>query len=241
MEPNDRSLGLADISRADRAGARAGRVGRSRLRLPRLLAVTAALALTVGACAAAKGPGVATLDSPSASASLDPAASPSATVDPYQAALAYSQCMRSHGLTDFPDPVAQAGGGVGLAIKGGPGTGLDPNSATFQAAQEACQSLLPAMKNGKAGGQVDPQVKQQALAFSQCMRDHGVTDFPDPQFNGNGVILGGPGQVKIDPNSPTFQAAQQACQSLLPGAGGGLKSGGSGSSDSSGPVTTSRP
>jgi hypothetical protein len=150
--------------------------------------------------------------------------------------------MRSHGVTSFPDPVAQAGGGISLTIKGGAGTDLDPNSSTFQAAQQACQSLLPALKGGTTGGQVDPQVRQQALAFSQCMRDHGVTDFPDPQFNGNGVILGGGGQVKIDPSSPTFQAAQQACQSLLPGSGGTIKSGSSSDSGSSGgPSTTSQP
>lgn len=241
MERTERSRGATDISMVIGAGSSERRPRRRRLRPRRLLGVVAVLAVIVSACATSNAPGVATLGSPGATASPSDPASPTASVDPYQQALAYSQCMRSHGVTSFPDPVAQAGGGISLTIKGGPGTGLDPNSTTFQAAQQACQSLLPAPKGGTSGGTVDPQLQQKALAFSQCMRDHGVTDFPDPQFNGNGVILGGGGQVKIDPNSPTFQAAQKACQSLLPGSGGTITSGGSSDSGTGGPSTTSQP
>jgi hypothetical protein len=53
------------------------------------------------------------------------------------------------------------------------------------------------------------------------MRSHGVPNFPDPQFSGGGVRIGGTG---LDPNSPQFTAAQKACQSKLPGKpGGGFK------------------
>ena len=50
-------------------------------------------------------------------------------------ALKYSRCMRSHGISSYPDPngqgtlVVQAGGGI------------DPSSPQFQNAQKACQSL----------------------------------------------------------------------------------------------------
>jgi hypothetical protein len=50
------------------------------------------------------------------------------------------------------------------------------------------------------------------------MRKNGVPDFPDPKRGANGgVILGGSG---VNPNSPSFQKAQQACRSIMqaPGA-----------------------
>jgi len=61
------------------------------------------------------------------------------------------------------------------------------------------------------------------LAFSACMRSHGVPSFPDPTSNGGISIQVQPGSG-IDPNSPAFQSAQRACQSLLPA---GKTSGGS--------------
>ncbi|MGO9179419.1 MAG: hypothetical protein ACLQHS_09130, partial [Candidatus Limnocylindrales bacterium] len=65
------------------------------------------------------------------------------------------------------------------------------------------------------------------------MRAHGVPNFPDPKFSGGGISMNLNGSG-IDPNSPTFQAAQQACQSLLPGANGGTTKSSEGGSGSSG-------
>lgn len=56
-----------------------------------------------------------------------------------EAALKFAKCMRSHGV-DIPNPNT-SGGGVKIQI-GGPGGGPNPSSATFQAAQRACQSDL---------------------------------------------------------------------------------------------------
>jgi hypothetical protein len=49
------------------------------------------------------------------------------------------------------------------------------------------------------------------LAFSRCMRAHGITNFPDPTFGGGGGQLRIDKPSGIDPNSPAFQAAQKAC------------------------------
>ncbi len=57
-------------------------------------------------------------------------------------ALKFSACMRSHGVPSFPDPQF-SGGHVGIRIQGGPGTGLDPRSPIFQAAQKACSAEVP--------------------------------------------------------------------------------------------------
>lgn len=64
-----------------------------------------------------------------------------------------------------------------------------------------------------AGGDAS-QAAKQALAFSACMRSHGVKNFPDPQISGNGISM----KVgkDLNPNSPTFQSAQKACQKYQP-------------------------
>jgi hypothetical protein len=68
-----------------------------------------------------------------------------------------------------------------------------------------------------SGGSKD--FKQAALEFARCMRQHGI-DMPDPQFSGNRItqgLKGGPGGK--GPDSPTFKAAQQACQKYMPNGG----------------------
>jgi len=128
----------------------------------------------------------------------------------------FSSCMRKHGVGNFPDPNSQG------VIQFGSNLGIDPRSPTFQSAQSVCQKLLP------NGGQPTPQqqakMQQQLLAFSKCMRAHGIEDFPDPS-NGGLRLHGGQGS-DLDPGNAQFRAAQQACQGNLPfkaartGAGG---------------------
>jgi hypothetical protein len=66
----------------------------------------------------------------------------------------------------------------------------------------------------------------QAAKFAQCMRENGVPDFPDPT-NG-GIQLNAQAGTDIDPNSPEFQQARQACQDEAPA---GLQSGQGSSAD----------
>jgi hypothetical protein len=53
------------------------------------------------------------------------------------------------------------------------------------------------------------------LAYARCMRAHGITDFPDPDANGNLGLNAQPGS-DLDPNNPAYKAANSACKSLLP-------------------------
>lgn len=146
-------------------------------------------------------------------------ASPSATssLSPYQQGLEFSACMRSHGITNFPDPTSQGSGGVTLKLD--KNSGIDPNSSQFQAAQQACHALQPGGQAGK-GGSFDPA---KIAPWAACIRKHGVPNFPDPTNTGEGMKIALP--AGIDPN--TLQPAMQACQSLNPGgmiqmtAGGG--------------------
>jgi hypothetical protein len=137
--------------------------------------------------------------------------------------------MRAHGVPDFPDPQQGNGGVVSQVI--GNGGSLDPASAQFQTAQNACKKYLP---TNVAGGPGPSAADRQALlAFAACMRTHGVPDFPDPNFSGGGgaVVIGsGPGSQPppdMRPDSPQFQTAMAACQSKLP-KGGQLSTSGSG-------------
>ena len=65
----------------------------------------------------------------------------------------------------------------------------------------------PGAKGGRAG-----------IEFSDCMRSHGVPGFPDPSAGGGIHITPSAG---IDPQSPAFQSAQNACSTLMPGGGPG--------------------
>jgi hypothetical protein len=123
----------------------------------------------------------------------------------------FSACMRKHGVTNFPDPNSQG------VISIDSGTGVDPGSPAFRSAQSACQKLLP--NGGRATPAEVAKQQQKLLAFSACMRAHGVKDFPDPS-NGGLRISVHPGS-DLDPNNPTFQKAQQACQKYAPFKGGG--------------------
>jgi hypothetical protein len=123
-------------------------------------------------------------------------------------AVAYSQCIRSHGVSNFPDPVQTPSGGYGYRT-----TGIDPNSAAFQGALQACKAL-PSPWN--ATGQELSSAQQQAwLNWAQCIRTHGVPAFPDPTFSGKEVRDSGVGS-----NSSQLQSAMDACKSQRPYVGG---------------------
>jgi hypothetical protein len=115
--------------------------------------------------------------------------------------VAYTTCMRSHGVSNFPDPTLGPGGG--MTFQGS----FDQNSPPYQAAAQTCRSLKP-------GGSQAPTVSAQKLAaevkWAQCLRTHGVPNFPDP--NAQGAF----DSSRFDPTSSAFQSASQGCRSLQP-------------------------
>jgi hypothetical protein len=130
-------------------------------------------------------------------------------------ALAYSQCMRDHGITDFPDPDANGG----LTISASPGSNLDPNSPQYQAADEACKSLMP---RREISPEQQAEMREQNLKYAQCMRSQGISDFPDPKSDGSLQIQTTPGG-DLDPENPKFQVADKACEQYRPKGDGGLQ------------------
>ncbi|WP_018681934.1 hypothetical protein [Actinokineospora enzanensis] len=104
---------------------------------------------------------------------------------------AYVQCMRDHGIdieADIED------GRIQVRIQGA-------DKATIDAAEQACGGGLPKDEPG-------PGALEKAWELVRCMREHGIAAFPDPQPDGGIRIDSDQG---IDPMSPEFLAAQQAC------------------------------
>ena len=169
-----------------------------------LLAVTTAAAMLAAACGGSTSP---------------PAGSASGGSARYEQALAYSRCVRAHGVPDFPGP--DAAGNIIQQVRPGQPSGNTPHE---QRAEDACQHLLP--HGGAAGSAVQRRTVRQLLKAAQCMRAHGEPNFPDPAVHsaatsGDTVSLPGNitlnlGSAGIDIKSPQFQAAQRACRSLLP-------------------------
>jgi hypothetical protein len=126
--------------------------------------------------------------------------------------VAFSQCMRANGVPNFPDP--KGGGGIQLSA------GINPKAPAFKSAQAKCKHLLPG--GGPPSGPPSAQAKLRALQIAECMRNHGVTGFPDPTDtppsspNGYSQILDMAGAVlavpsTIDTQSPVYRTAAKAC------------------------------
>ncbi len=135
-----------------------------------------------------------------------------------QKALAYSRCMRAHGVLKFPDPNSSGAiPKVGLRQ-------LGVSSAVFQAAEKACQHLLP--NSGQSSQAWDQMALTALWNFARCVRAHGVPNWPDPLAESDPGQPGTPGFPRnlppdINPNSPVVKNAMNKCQQLLAGIGYG--------------------
>jgi hypothetical protein len=125
-----------------------------------------------------------------------------------QQALAYSHCMRSHGVLSFPDP-NRSGAFPKVSAQQ-----LGVSSTLFQAAQNHCRYLLPNGGSGPSQTQVQ-QIMNGMLKFAQCMRSHGVSNWPDPVLDAGGnpeFYLDG----KTNQNSPQIKSKIHDCVHWIP-------------------------
>jgi hypothetical protein len=141
---------------------------------------TAALALLAAACSS--GPS-STGGSPGARGS---AGSPSA--------VAYSACMRSQGIPNYPDPDSSG------QLPKGDAQQFGVSTSQYQAAQQTCRHLLPTvgslhqqeyqcMQNSDCSQALVQQMLGADLKLARCMRSHGVPNFPDPTTDSNGPVF----------------------------------------------------
>lgn len=140
--------------------------------------------------------------------------------------VAYSACMRSHGVARYPDP--SSGGNL---PKGG-AEAFGVSASAFEAAQRACQPVLPATDGSfiqqfqqcVTGGVCPQALVQKALTqqrtFAQCMRTHGVPNFPDPRIGVNGAPYfpaSEAGLTRDDTHSSAFRSKEETCQGVAGG------------------------
>lgn len=159
-----------------------------------LAAALVAAAVAVAGCGSS---------SPSAGSPATTAAGAKATSTGSAKLEQFAQCMRAHGVTNFPDPTAEGSFNLPSGMSSSP---------QFASADQSCKSLAPA---GSLSGQA-PSTGQlnQTVKFVTCMRKNGEPDFPDPLPNGTFQLNGG--HNPIDPNSPQFKTAMTSCHALLP-------------------------
>lgn len=127
--------------------------------------------------------------------------------------LALAHCMRAHGVPNFPDPTrGPDGGGEGFTISATPGSpnlsvdGVTFSGPVFTAAEKTCKLF--------GGGTAPPPITEsQKLAmfhFAECMRAHGVPNYPDPVFPAGGGVQR-QNASGINRDSPAFQHAVSIC------------------------------
>lgn len=207
-----------------------------------VLVLAGGLAVTLGGGDDDSPDGVATVEGSDGADGNDGSSGNSSSERPsdsemQDAMLEYAQCMREHGV-DMPDPeFSEDGGGVIMrqeaGSSGGPGGATGgPGDATWEAAQEACASIME-----DARGSVTPpspeeiaEMQDQLVAMAECMRARGY-DMPDPTVGGDGRVniemRGAPGEGgPSGAGDDQFQEDQQACNEQAGLENGPMRGGG---------------
>lgn len=173
---------------------------RHRSKLPPLAAVVAAAAIT--ACG-----------SSSSGATNSSSSGPTqAQIQHFQTdAIKFTDCMRAHGIADFPDPPTINNPSSGRAWK----SAFANQSPGFAAATAACQHFMPL---GDAHSQKSAPSRAQIaamLAFARCIRSHGFASFPDPTSSGiTHQMIAAAG---INLHQPALRPAADACVGVTHG------------------------
>jgi hypothetical protein len=129
-------------------------------------------------------------------------------------AVRYSACMRSHGVTNFPDPqISSNGSRRSIAIHLNPAIVSSP---AFKSAQKACAHLVHAQTAGSNAAQ-QQATTDALLAFARCMRGHGFPSFPDPNTQGQPWTLQMLVSAGINLKEPAVRPAALACTSVTRG------------------------
>jgi hypothetical protein len=70
-------------------------------------------------------------------------------------------------------------------------------------------------EDGNAGN-TNAANSEKAVKFAECMRDNGVSEFPDPDASGELTIDGVLNGSSLDPDAPAWKQAIGACKDLQP-------------------------
>jgi hypothetical protein len=104
------------------------------------------------------------------------AASPSPSGDRMAPYRALAQCLREHGAPNYPDPTMDPQGNVDIK-KGG-------SQAPPHSAQIACEDLAAKLPAPKRRSPFTAEDIANLRKLAQCARQHGISDWPDPDADG---------------------------------------------------------
>lgn len=137
------------------------------------------------------------------------------TASNHEKAVKFAECMRTNGVSEFPDPGASGDLTLDGVVNG---SKIDPNAPASKRAIAACKALEP---SGFTGSKRSPEQQSAGLKFAQCIRVNGVPDFPDPTPNGPLIDTNRiPSLAGKDPRSdPGLHAAMQKCRDMAAAAG----------------------
>lgn len=145
------------------------------------------------ACGGSTGPGVADLGtSPTAGPGSSTARTGSATSShgsSDKSFFAYVSCMHAHGEPNMPSPtIGHEGGHVSVGLSVTPGSGFNPRSPRFTAANAACKHLVATPSGVHRTLTITPADRTDYRKAAACMRSHGFPDFPGPVFEDDSVV-----------------------------------------------------
>jgi hypothetical protein len=181
-----------------------------------VIIATAGLALLVTACSASPS----STGSGGASNAGGSANSPNAGGSANARLVAFSRCVRSHGVPNFPDPQAGASNAKFPSAQQ-----LRVSSSQLSTAENACQRLLPVGIDDQFSPAEVPLLLRGMLPFARCMRSHGVPNFPDPAVDSEGrpiFPLSTHGISLKYSHSRRFTTVLGECQYLVPHQLGGI-------------------
>jgi hypothetical protein len=154
-----------------------------------LAGVLAGLALLASGCGASKSPSLASVGSSTTNAQGSSSSNSSPAAAQRDKALAYSRCMRSNGVPNYPDPNSNSD------LPKGNAQAFGVSTSQYQAAEQACGHLLPSsgsasltqcLMTGDCPQSVVEPALEEGRTFARCMRSHGVPNWPDPTVDSLG-------------------------------------------------------
>jgi hypothetical protein len=169
-----------------------------------LAALAAAAVIGLAACGSSGSPHVASLSNSGGNNSSGSTTTTLPKGNPTQLLDEWAACRRSHGDPNQVDPTIDANKVIHITFSGnGP--------ADFgKGSNDPCSAYLTAASTALRGGKPLPKPDPAKLEkFSQCMRAHGVPDFPDP--SGGGLSIQSHPGSDLNPNNPTFKNAGKLC------------------------------
>lgn len=165
-----------------------------------IVALVVATSILLAACGGPRIPGVANQGSTTTTTAVANGGGTPASDN-----LAFAQCMRAHGVANYPDP--NSSGNIAKESL----QQLGVSASRYASALNACKHLLPGGGSGPTPAQLQYE-KALGLSFARCMRSHGVP-LPDPDSSGR---IPDPASFGVNQGSPKFEAGNTACAKYRP-------------------------